>query len=211
MREQKREDQMNLIRIILAITLYVMMSPVANAVFINFEDLATGTPVTTEYQSFGVIFSSPPPPGSGVLTLTTFSTNSTTGNVLTDTTRRNSDGSLGNDPYQIIADFLHPVSMISVTAYANPLFGLTMDAYNSSDVLLSSITSTSNGIDFNQGTIGFSGIGDISRVVWKTTAPITALPGIDNLEFNAVPVPTAVWLFGSGLIGLVGVARRKKA
>lgn len=27
---------------------------------------------------------------------------------------------------------------------------------------------------------------------------------------SAVPVPAAVWLFGSGLIGLVGVARRKK-
>ena len=26
-----------------------------------------------------------------------------------------------------------------------------------------------------------------------------------------VPVPAAVWLFGSGLIGLIGVARRKKA
>ena len=30
-------------------------------------------------------------------------------------------------------------------------------------------------------------------------------------SLNAVPVPAAVWLFGSGLIGLVGVARRKKA
>jgi hypothetical protein len=28
---------------------------------------------------------------------------------------------------------------------------------------------------------------------------------------SAVPVPAAVWLFGSGLLGLVGVARRKKA
>jgi len=28
---------------------------------------------------------------------------------------------------------------------------------------------------------------------------------------TVVPVPAAVWLFGSGLIGLVGVARRKKA
>ncbi len=26
-----------------------------------------------------------------------------------------------------------------------------------------------------------------------------------------VPVPAAVWLFGSGLIGLIGVARRKKS
>lgn len=35
----------------------------------------------------------------------------------------------------------------------------------------------------------------------------------DNLEFaqvSAVPVPAAVWLFGSGLLGLVGVARRRK-
>ena len=28
---------------------------------------------------------------------------------------------------------------------------------------------------------------------------------------SAVPVPAAAWLFGSGLLGLVGVARRKKA
>ena len=38
---------------------------------------------------------------------------------------------------------------------------------------------------------------------------------IDNLsietDVSAVPVPAAVWLFGSGLLGLVGVARRKKA
>lgn len=29
-------------------------------------------------------------------------------------------------------------------------------------------------------------------------------------KFSAVPVPAAVWLFGSGLLGLIGVARRKK-
>ena len=35
--------------------------------------------------------------------------------------------------------------------------------------------------------------------------------GIDNVTVSAVPVPAAVWLFGSGLVGLVGIARRKKA
>lgn len=30
-------------------------------------------------------------------------------------------------------------------------------------------------------------------------------------DVSAVPVPAAVWLFGSGLIGLAGIARRKKA
>ena len=32
-----------------------------------------------------------------------------------------------------------------------------------------------------------------------------------NGVVSAVPVPAAVWLFGSGLIGLAGVARRRKA
>lgn len=31
------------------------------------------------------------------------------------------------------------------------------------------------------------------------------------VSVSSVPVPAAVWLFGSGLLGLVGVARRKKA
>lgn len=29
--------------------------------------------------------------------------------------------------------------------------------------------------------------------------------------YGVVPVPAAVWLFGSGLIGLIGIARRRKA
>lgn len=33
---------------------------------------------------------------------------------------------------------------------------------------------------------------------------------MDNLEYNAVPVPGAVWLLGSGLVGLLGLKRRKE-
>ena len=35
------------------------------------------------------------------------------------------------------------------------------------------------------------------------------IAGIDNCRASVVPVPAAVWLFGSGLLGLIGVARRK--
>ena len=39
------------------------------------------------------------------------------------------------------------------------------------------------------------------------------LPSSDingDVGASVVPVPAAVWLFGSGLIGLLGVARRKR-
>ena len=38
-----------------------------------------------------------------------------------------------------------------------------------------------------------------------------ASEGSESFVNNPVPVPAAVWLFGSGLLGLVGIARRKKA
>ena len=36
---------------------------------------------------------------------------------------------------------------------------------------------------------------------------------IESITFNvaAVPIPAAVWLFGSGMLSLIGIARRKKA
>ena len=32
-----------------------------------------------------------------------------------------------------------------------------------------------------------------------------------DIPTGEVPIPSAVWLFGSGLLGLVGVARRRKS
>lgn len=34
---------------------------------------------------------------------------------------------------------------------------------------------------------------------------------VDNITVEAVPIPPAVWLFGSGLLGVIGIARRKRA
>jgi hypothetical protein len=31
---------------------------------------------------------------------------------------------------------------------------------------------------------------------------------VNNISLAAVPVPTAVWLFGSGLLGLAGMRRK---
>ncbi len=35
--------------------------------------------------------------------------------------------------------------------------------------------------------------------------------GVINIELSAVPIPGAIWLFGSALIGLVGFSKRKAA
>lgn len=47
-----------------------------------------------------------------------------------------------------------------------------------------------------------------------TIQTLANIAGIDNVAFGiptVVPVPAAAWLFGSGLIGLIGIARRKKS
>ena len=56
----------------------------------------------------------------------------------------------------------------------------------------------------------------IARMVLITgefAGPGGGAPKFDaaSFEVTAVPVPAAVWLFGSGLLGLVGVARRRKS
>ena len=66
------------------------------------------------------------------------------------------------------------------------------------------------------------GLTDDSGANWYADTGYTSLGGsLYNVHFadgsllqvdvRVVPVPAAVWLFGSGLLGLVGIARRKKA
>jgi len=80
----------------------------------------------------------------------------------------------------------------------------TMEAFDLLGTSLGIITAN----DSTEGltlSLGLAGIHSIRLTQNSSTI------GFDNLTFNAVPVPAAVWLFGSGLIGLIGVARRKKS
>ena len=76
--------------------------------------------------------------------------------------------------------------------------------YSSTDVTLNRATGGGSTVIGPDGTLG-APIQDSS----------TFLNFSPNFEFtvgtSAIPVPAAVWLFGSGLLGLVGVARRKKS
>ncbi|MEN8762128.1 MAG: VPLPA-CTERM sorting domain-containing protein [Thiogranum sp.] len=77
------------------------------------------------------------------------------------------------------------------------------------------------GPDFLIGTLTFDVVGDGSTLVSMTDDPLFGgwvAPGAvpiavtyQGATVSTVPVPAAVWLFGSGLLGLVGIARRKAA
>ena len=46
--------------------------------------------------------------------------------------------------------------------------------------------------------------------IMPASVPSHTLPG-SGFGQTVVPVPAAVWLFGSGLLGLIGIAKRKRA
>ena len=45
----------------------------------------------------------------------------------------------------------------------------------------------------------------------ETTPGIWTSTTFDTFSVTAVPIPPALWLFGSGLLGMIGIARRKQA
>ena len=55
------------------------------------------------------------------------------------------------------------------------------------------------------------GLANIPPFTMPASIPSNTLPGNNFGQTAVIPVPAAVWLFGSGLLGLVGMARRKKA
>jgi len=72
---------------------------------------------------------------------------------------------------------------------------------------------------------GVASFGEITGELLLSTSGLYQLEMNSNIGFSAlvtpyvggftatvetVPIPSAVWLFGSGLLGLIGVARRKK-
>ena len=65
-----------------------------------------------------------------------------------------------------------------------------------------------DGIAFGLETFTFTGFEGISEVRWAQ-GPAFLTHQFDNIV-TAIPVPAAVWLFGSGLLGLTGVARYRR-
>jgi len=91
------------------------------------------------------------------------------------------------------------IDWLSVGKVGGSTSGIDIDAYGwSTSDMFSYVRLTDDPDEGQQGSGGTIGA-DIDAVgAISSAAPV-------------IPVPAAVWLFGSGLIGLIGVARRKKA
>jgi hypothetical protein len=100
---------------------------------------------------------------------------------------------------------------------------ITADGFGEFDSTIGGFGLASGGTEVWQIDLGANGITMADFDVLSTIPPgefrkTAALkfvqgPGDDSAfgGVSTVPVPAAVWLFGSGLLGLVGIARRKKA
>lgn len=64
--------------------------------------------------------------------------------------------------------------------------------------------------EYNAGARDFSMYDGIQGIIDYKSVEVHAW-AVRSGDVSAVPVPTAIWLFSSGLIGLIGVARCKKA
>lgn len=88
--------------------------------------------------------------------------------------------------------------------------GIRLIPAASGDTLMATLTFTApaaGAINFSMIDGGFGW----TDALTGATAPLPDLTSTLSLSVQAIPVPAAVWLFGSGLLGLVGVARRRKA
>ena len=64
------------------------------------------------------------------------------------------------------------------------------------------------------GTVTLSAMDSVGAGGWSAwdgvNIPYEFTVDYQGAVINPIPVPAALWLFGSGLIGLVGVARRRR-
>jgi hypothetical protein len=90
--------------------------------------------------------------------------------------------------FNITADFSVEVSSVEADVFAYVGESITMTAFDSSGGILDTITSADSVAccRAKTDTLKLSGIGAITTVTWKTSAPKVSVPRIDNIHFERV-------------------------
>jgi len=101
--------------------------------------------------------------------------------------------------------FVDSVAYESMGSFLGPYAEGSSFTIADSNSIIMSIARLPNGIDTNFNASDFD-----SACITPGSINIGG-SGNCSTSVSTVPVPAAIWLFGSGLVGLIGVSRRKKA
>jgi hypothetical protein len=112
-----------------------------------------------------------------------------------------------------------PITPFTVNASTSSLYDLVNNAgitvpWSSGVSIDFNLALSDEGISYTSGVTEFEFVMNNQLLAISETGTIAFISkkGFQvDLQPTVVPVPAAFWLFGSGLIGLVGIARRKKA
>lgn len=124
--------------------------------------------------------------------------------------RANEVGSSGQEYLYYTTGIMDPLQNFLV----NQFFTFDVDVTVGGQLRVDSdLIATMNGTGFPAGTSG------TNFISFDPIIRITQAPGFETLGITSeagaltspIPIPAALWLFGSGLIGLIGLAIRKKA
>ena len=103
---------------------------------------------------------------------------------------------------------------LATTANVSPLSLHSTDVWDASTLTLSSDgTSNPNQNLLNFSVLRFFDPAGFNSITFNfdIAGGYTGGMGVGNMTVSTIPVPAAIWLFGSGLVGLIGLARRKKS
>jgi hypothetical protein len=81
-----------------------------------------------------------------------------------------------------------------------------LEVFDTSGFLLDTSTQVGTGI-FDLTAL----VGDVAISRFTLTSPGSDSFRVSSLSYSVVPIPAAAWLFGSGLLGLIGISRRKRS
>jgi hypothetical protein len=120
----------------------------------------------------------------------------------------NIDGSGPNSGYVIGSEMGHLFSWELEGGFGTPITSI----HNSNFDLFSNLQSAIywSGTQYDQGSAWFTAFMDGNQFTDAKTRTYYALAVHSGEVVAPVPIPAAVWLLGSGLIGLVGLRRFKK-
>ena len=125
------------------------------------------------------------------------------------------DDAFGFDGINFVLDVVPESELINVTFTNNLAFAGSVNIFSDNLFNIDTEITSASITETNPATLSLSAAYDPSSIQTSLLSPISVGPSESlswTIEYTTavVPVPAAMWLFISGLLGLVGIARRKK-